>query len=431
MRLLNTSRYILSNDIWKAGRRTCTMATRSELNTLVSRDAFVEKFTLKTRNNGPLSDLNFGVKDLFDVSGRTTGFGNPSWKTTHGIAEKTAPCVQMTLDAGATMIGTTHMDELAYSLNGENVHYGTPLNPAAPERVPGGSSSGSASCVASGDADFALGSDTAGSVRVPASYCGILGIRTTHGRLSLEGARPLAPGFDTVGWFAVDPVIFHRVGRSLLKSESDENSDQKAFRELVICKDAFSLTNEEASCSLLETAQKLGKNFPEGAQEVSIAKDVCGGTLNAWFQIFATLQRRQVWNCHGKWVSETKPVFGPGIKERFEGASLVKDEEVDDAKLQMAVIRKHVDALLGDDRVLCLPSAPGPAPRLQTPPEELEMFRSRALSLTCVSGLGGYPQVSLPLCTISGAPVGIGLVGPRGSDEKLLGLSVEIMKALG
>src|SRR5688500_36916 len=170
--------------------------------------------------DGPLAGLTFGAKDIYDVAGRKTGFGSPEWLATHDEASATAPAIQLLLDAGARMVGRTQTDELTYSLNGENAHYGTPSNVNAPGRIPGGSSSGSAAAVAAALVDFALGSDTGGSVRAPASFCGIYGMRPTHGRVSLEHACPLASSFDTAGWFARDPAVLARVGRVLLRDSS-------------------------------------------------------------------------------------------------------------------------------------------------------------------------------------------------------------------
>src|SRR6187401_2279204 len=156
---------------------------------------------------GPLAGLTFGLKDIYDIAGHKTGFGSPDWLGTHEVASRTASVATRLLGAGATMVGKTHTEEMAFSLTGKNAHYGTPLNPAAPGRIPGGSSSGSASAVAGHLVDFAIGSDTGGSVRAPASFCGIYGIRPTHGRIALDGVCPLAPMFDTCGWFARDPEM--------------------------------------------------------------------------------------------------------------------------------------------------------------------------------------------------------------------------------
>ena len=168
------------------------------------------------RTAGPLAGVSFAVKDIFDVAGTVTGCGNPDWLAGHGAAERHAPAVQMLLDAGGRLVGKTVTEELAFSAVGINPHYGTPRNSAAPGRVPGGSSSGSAAAVGGGLVALALGSDTGGSVRVPASYNGIYGMRPSHGRISLAGVMPLAPSFDTVGWFARDPQLLATAGRVLL-----------------------------------------------------------------------------------------------------------------------------------------------------------------------------------------------------------------------
>ena len=181
------------------------------------RDTYVE---MEGASHGPLRGLKFAVKDIYDVAGHRTGFGNPDWLRTHGPAAQTAPVVQRLLDAGAHLVGKTHTDELTWSFTGENAHYGAPVNVNAPGRVTGGSSSGSASAVAAGVVDFAVGSDTGGSVRLPASFCGILGMRPTYGRIPLDGVCPLAPSFDTCGWFARDVGVFERVGRTLLRDEA-------------------------------------------------------------------------------------------------------------------------------------------------------------------------------------------------------------------
>ena len=136
--------------------------------------------TLKGSGAGPLAGSTFAVKDAFHIEGARTGFGQPDWLRSHPPARVTATAVKQVLAAGADMVGKTHCDELCYSLTGENVHFGTPVNVNAPGRVPGGSSNGSAAAVAGGLVDFALGTDCGGSIRIPASYCGIIGLRPTH-----------------------------------------------------------------------------------------------------------------------------------------------------------------------------------------------------------------------------------------------------------
>jgi amidase len=196
--------------------------------------------------NGPLAGLTFGLKDIYDVAGAKTGFGCPDWLRSHEAAARTAPAAQMLLDAGAHLVGKTHTEEMAWSLTGENAHYGTPVNVSGPGRAPGGSSSGWATVVAAGLVDFSIGSDTGGSVRLPASYCGILGLRPTHGRISLDGVCPLASSFDTCGWFARDAAVFERVGRVLL---GDAAPAPKPGR-LLVAQDAFAFAEAGAITAL-------------------------------------------------------------------------------------------------------------------------------------------------------------------------------------
>jgi amidase len=169
--------------------------------------------------HGPLDGIQFAVKDLFDVAGFVTSGGNPDWARTHGPATGTAPVVAALLAAGAEMVGKTRTVELAYGLTGENPWHGTPRNPRVPARLPGGSSCGSAAAVAGGLVPLALGSDTGGSVRIPASYCGLYGIRPSQGAIGLAGTIPLAPSLDTPGWFTRSAELLERVGQVLLPGE--------------------------------------------------------------------------------------------------------------------------------------------------------------------------------------------------------------------
>jgi len=296
--------------------------------------------------SGVLSGLTFAVKDMYDVRGQKIGFGNPTWRETHAAATEHSVSVQALLDAGASLKGRTHMDELAYSLNGENMHYGTPTNPACPDRIPGGSSSGSAVATADGDVDFALGSDTGGSVRVPASYCGVLGIRPSHGRASLDGACPLAPSFDTCGWFARDPETLGKVGRVLL--QGTRPTSQFKFGRLLVGEDAFSLADKETAMSLFQRV-KPHKEALESAfgnmQEVSILGGAVEGisTFQDWFHTFRIVQGAEAWKALGGWISEAKPQFGPGIKERFQAASKLQPGQVEEmeGKRELHPIGRH------------------------------------------------------------------------------------------
>lgn len=378
---------------------------------------------------GPLADCTFGLKDLFAVAGERTGFGNPDWLRTHAPATHDAWVLRVLLEAGATLVGRTHTEELAFSLTGENAHYGTPRNPRAPTRVPGGSSSGSAVAVADGLVGFAIGSDTGGSVRAPASYCGLYGIRPTHGRLPLDGACPLAPGFDTVGWFAREATLFERVGHVLFAAAStarargdDASAHATAGRWRVLyAEDAFACARAEASAALRPAVSGVdaacGRVTP-----VTVAHD----GLRAWFETFRTLQGAEIWAQHGAWITETQPHFGPRIAPRFAAVATITPDAVEIAARHRQSIRARLDALLGDDGLLVLPTVPDIAPVLDEPAETAVPARERALALLCIAGLGGLPQVTLPVTTLDGCPLGLSLIGPRGSDERLLATVVEL-----
>lgn len=365
---------------------------------------------------GPLAGLAFGVKDIYDIAGHKTGFGSPDWLATHAPATDTAPVVASLLVAGANMLGKTQTDELTYSLNGENAHYGTPLNVNAPGRIPGGSSSGSAAAVAGGLVDFALGSDTGGSVRAPASFCGIYGIRPTHGRISLEGACALAKSFDVAGWFARDAALLECVGQVLLGAEN-----AVAPGELLLAQDALAVldaaTAEALQPALARINAVLGTPRP-----VTVSTE----GLPQWFQAFRVLQGAEIHAQLGDWVARTQPKLGPGVRERMQWVATISAEDVARAQLLRDAVRRRMDELLAGNAVLVLPTVSGIAPLLNTPAAEIDDFRVRAMSLLCIAGLAGLPQVSLPLATVRGCPLGVSLIAARGNDALLLALARRI-----
>ena len=299
------------------------------------------RFELPPSASGQLSGLTFAVKDLFDVEGHVTGVGNPRWLETHRPATGTAPSVTSLLAAGARMIGKTITDELAYSVHGDNVHYGTPKNLNAVDRVPGGSSSGSASAIAAGMCDFALGTDTGGSIRVPASYCGIYGIRTTHGVISVEGVWPFMPSFDTVGWFSNDPLIFAAVGDTLLPTSSP---DSFTFRRIIFPTDLASICNPNLSRQFELEAKGLSDVF-ERAETLALAPN----GLESWRRTYRTASAYEVWPLHGPWIDIHGSSLGPVIAERFAFAKTVTKEQAECARREQQRIRSHVLGLLGTD----------------------------------------------------------------------------------
>ena len=375
---------------------------------------------LKGSGEGVLAGLSFAVKDCFHIAGVKTGFGQPDWLATHPAPETTAKVVTLLLAAGADLIAKSHCDEMCYSLTGENAHHGAPANVNAPGRIPGGSSNGSAAAVAGGLVDFAIGTDCGGSVRIPASYCGILGIRPTHGRVSLEGCIPFGPSFDVGGWFARDAGIFENVGKVLLGADAAG----MAPRRLLMLEDAFALVEAPVRQALAPAMERLSKLMPEVAEI-----DISGSALSDWFETFKAVQASEVWGNHGAWISKTKPRLGPGVKERMAWASTLTPSAVDKAKAEHAKIRAHVDALLRPGDVLCLPSSPRVAPLLNSPIDKIEVeYREQAMRLLCIAGLNGLPQISLPVAAIDGLPLGLSIAGPRGSDLALLGLARQAME---
>ncbi len=365
--------------------------------------------------HGPLRELTFGLKDIFDVSGHRTGFGSPDWFATHSEASTTATVARMLLEAGATLAGRTHTEEMAFSLTGENAHYGTPLNPAAPHRVPGGSSSGSAAAVAGRLVDFAIGSDTGGSVRAPASFCGIYGIRPTHGRISLDGACPLAPIFDTVGWFAREAALLAQIGDVLLGGTPARPG------RLLLATDAFDLSLPGAADALAPAVARVTALLGD-AEPVNVSND----GLPAWFDVFRVLQYADIWTTHRAWVTRERPTFGPQVGPRFEAVAQVQPHEVAVMRERRTEITARLDGLLAENAVLLLPTVPDIAPLLKLPPAETVAFRERALALLCIAGLGGLPQVTLPFGTLNGCPIGVSLIAARGNDEMLLDIAVRL-----
>jgi amidase len=374
---------------------------------------------LEGASSGPLTGLSFAVKDVFHIAGQRTGFGSPEWLASHDAATETAVAVRRLLDAGARMAGKTLSDEMAYSLTGENVHYGTPLNSRAPDRVPGGSSNGSAAAVAAGLVDFALGTDCGGSVRLPASYCGILGMRPTLDRVSLEGVIPFGPPFDVAGWFARDAGILEAVGRVLLADETTPPPPRRLLRAA----DAFALVDGAVTAALAPAIARVAEHIG-AAEEVTVAPE----GLGAWFETFRTIQAASIWSNHGDWVTAAKPAFGPGVKERFEWAAALDPGEVAAAKQRHEAIGTRIGEVLGADDILCLPTSPRVAPLKNTAVDDIEVrYRHQAMHLLCITGLGGLAQISLPMAEIDGLPLGLSLVGPRGSDTQLLALARKLV----
>ena len=370
---------------------------------------------------GPLAGLTFAVKDIFDVAGYVTGSGNPDWKATHQPAERTAWVVNTLVEAGATMVGKTITDELTRGIFGENAHYGTPVNPRAPDRVPGGSSSGSVSAVAGGLVDFALGSDTGGSVRVPSSFCGVYGLRPTHNRIPLDGTLLQAPSYDTIGWFARDPATLARVGRVLFQSETPD----EAPRRLVIAKDAFDLANESVADALQPAVDTIASMIAH-----SVTERLAPDSLTEWSAQQNVLQGREAWETARDWIDLVNPRLAMYVSEGYIAGRSITDADVEAARSARSEIVSRMEQVLVDGTFVCLPTTAAPAPLKGERLSARQTLRSRNAALSCIAGTLGAPQISLPLGDVDGLPVGLSLLGARGSDELLISFACKIADAL-
>jgi amidase len=370
---------------------------------------------------GLLSGLSFAVKDVFDLAGVTTTYGNPDWAASHAPATATAPAVVALLQAGARLVGKTKTQELAYGLTGENFWHGTPVNPAAPERFPGGSSCGSAAAVAGSLVDFALGSDTGGSVRIPASYCGLFGVRPTHGAVSLAGACPLAPSFDTCGWFARSASLLSGVGEVLLAGPR-----HGAEGPLLRPEEAWVNAHPAVAEALRQALERLEK-IRGRAVGVRIAPE----GIDSFYDHFRTAQAEEVWVALGGWVEATQPRFGPGIAERFAAAKATDPATAAPGRAFRRMLQTRIRPLLSGGAVMVYPTSPCIAPLLTASRDEQERVRQATVGVTAIAGFCGLPEVTLPAARVHGAPVGLSLVGGPGHDRDLLALACDAAAVLG
>lgn len=379
-----------------------------------SKDPFVEKATIPPTQEGILSGYTFAVKDLIDVKGLITGGGNPDWKKSHSYpAASSAFSVELCLRAGAEFIGKTISDELAFSLDGENVFYGTPLNPLSPDRVPGGSSSGSASAAAQKLCDFALGTDTGGSIRVPASNCGIYGFRPTHGRISVAGVIPFAPTFDTVGILASSPKVLRDVAGVLLQSEPYVSEMPK---NIYVLKEAFDLADDEIVRSVKQKLETLN------VQKISLNDIIDGPSslLDDWLKTFTIIQWEEIWASLGSWIEFQHPKFGERTKSNFEHAKTFDRSCLLQAVEKRERYFKKLNDFLQPRDLLCLPTTAAFAPFKGSLGNDRTSgnYYPRALALTSISGICRVPQATIPSGTNPSS--GLSFIAKQDQDHFLL-----------
>lgn len=360
--------------------------------------------------SGPLDNLIFAVKDVFAIKGHTNSAGNPVWLNTHQAADQDAVVIRKLLESGATLRGVTVTDELMYSLKGDNKHYPPTINPRFPDGYSGGSSSGSAVAVAAELADFAIGTDTGGSVRIPSAYCGLFGIRPTHGAVAIDGVIPLAPSYDTVGWMARDAATLEKVGDCLLPQQP-----VKFYSNFYALEEAWQLVaSEEEKEALLRFATQLIKEKHIEKRSLPFVKTA------ELAETFRIIQGIEAWENHGQWVEAHQPDFGADIAGRFAAASKMKHDAVFHAACEEKQrFGRQLDEFLGNSALLILPTTYGPAPARNGSLEQAERVRAQTMQLTCIAGVSGLPQVTIPLM-VGGKPLGLSLISGRGTDRQLL-----------
>ena len=373
---------------------------------------------IEGRAGGPLAGLTFAVKDLFDVAGVATGGGNHDWPTGRPIPARHCWAVQTLLDAGATLIGKTITDEVSLGILGENAFDGTPRNVRAPGRVPGGSSSGSAAAVAAGLCDTALGTDTGGSVRVPSSFCGLYGIRPTHGRIDTAGMMPQAPTSDTTGWFARDAGTFARVSAVMLGEEMPRALPGK----LVVAVDTFGFADSTVAQALRPMVARLATLIGHSREDIMAPQG-----LSVWARAQRSLQPVEAYNTFKPWLDARNPRFAFSVAKALVTGSMIPAAEQSWANLMRQEARGRMAHLLPQGTILCLPTTPFPAPPVGQPLSVLDPLRDRITCLCAQGGLAGHPQVNIPGAAVDGLPVGLSIIGPRGGDASL----VAVAHALG
>lgn len=416
--------------------------------------AFIERFELLPFPQPPppaarqtLAGLTFAIKDVFDVKDYVTGFGNSDWKRTHEAAGKTAVVVTTLLKNGATCVGKTIMDELAFGITGENVHYGTPTNPQMPSHIPGGSSSGSAVAVASELADFALGTDTIGGVRIPASFCGVLGFRPSHGVISAFGVLPNSQSLDAVGWFARDPSILHRVGHVLLQLNPVE---PRRARRIIVADDLFQLSKVPQQKTIyvvsratenlsgyqlpkhLNFGQYIASNAPslKAFREQSTNLQNGTSTLKALSSVMFLLQRYEFKTNHEDWVKSVKPRLGPGVSDRVHDAITTTHENIKTYYKVRTEMRAALHNLLKDDGILVVPTVADPPLEVNPKKGRSAEFQVRAFTLSSIASMSGCCQVTIPLGKHDDCPISVSFIAFHGADKFLLDTVLDMYSSL-
>lgn len=389
-------------------------------------NVFVNKFHLTPYQSGELENLTFAVKDVIDIKGYVSSWGNPTWHKTHYTAQVNALCVEQLLSEGASCEGTVVTTEFSRGLLGTNYFFGTPINPKVKNRFPGGSSSGSASAVASKLVDFALGTDTGGSIRVPASYCGIFGMRPSTGRISLSGVKHVSYSFDSIGVLARSYDVLSKVMSVLLSCEIQHYPD---IGKIYICQDLFNLADLDVVNELTKSIRILEQYYQSNMKSVN-NKDIDNNfdhSTNSWANTFRTILCAETWNSLGDWINENNLEFGKTTYVDFSEIKSMNRDQIALAIKNRALQFRMLNNFLYPNNLLCFPTTPTVAPLLQQN-QSTDYIRLRPTQ--CISCLGNLPQVTLPVSNVKGAPIGLSFMAANGQDAFLLSVVKQLHESL-
>lgn len=416
--------------------------------------AFVQRFQILPFPQPPppaakqtLAGLTFAINDIFELEDYVTGFGNPDWARTHEAAEKTAVTVTALLKNGAVCVGKTVMGELGFGVSGENIHYGTPINPEMPAHVPGGSSSGSAVAVAAGLVDFALGTDTIGCIRIPAAFCGLLSYRPSHGAVSTIGILPNSQSLDTVGWLARDPSILLRVGHTLLKLNTVE---PRRARRLIFADDLFQLSKvpkQKAEVVINKAIENLSGYQPQQhinfGQHISLNVPSLKGfldqstnmqngisNLKALSSAMVSLQRHEFKTNHEDWVKSVEPKLALDVSDNLLTAINTTHENIKALYDIRKELRACMQILLKDDGILVIPTVADPPSKLNSKKRDTVESHNRALILSSIASMSGCCQVTIPLGKNDGCPISVSFITFHGGDKFLLDTVLDMYSSL-
>ena len=366
---------------------------------------------------GALTSVKVAVKDLFDVAGHTSSFGHRQWRATHQPAVTDSEVVARLRAAGASIVGLAKMDQLAYSLIGNVGEGEPPTNTFDPQCFCGGSSSGSASAVAGGVADLGVGTDTAGSIRVPAAACGLFSIRPTYGRISTEGAVPLARSLDVVGLLARAPTLLE----AALTATSPGATKPVGLRRVLVPAELASRNEPETWMVLNVVAKLAAQEFECRVEEVEASLLVSAAVGD----LFGRIQGREIWSEHAEWIMANMTYLASDVQTRLRRCEVLSHDASDvveaDRDAREAYCQR-LRALLDEGALMLLPVVPRRGPDRGWTEEQLLGYRLECFRLAAPSSLAGIPQVVVP-ARGRARTVPLGFLGPSGSDEALLDLS--------